>query len=193
MKVWASVALATLAIVGLPQGLSGQRHMSVGSRPHSPTGRPRTGPSRPLPPSTNRPFRPAITIQPAPVVPGHRLVPFRSPLFGLILFDPFWWWTPGVVDETVMLPAPALSLNPRPMGGLQLDVEPRRALVYVDGLYVGIVDDFSGYYRHLDIGAGLHFIEMIAPDYDPLAAEVTVSAGRTTTYRASLNRAPGRH
>ena len=126
-------------------------------------------------------------------MPGHRLVPFRSPLFGLILFDPFWWWTPGVVDETVMLPAPALSLNPRPMGGLQLDVEPRRALVYVDGLYVGIVDDFSGYYRHLDIGAGLHFIEMIAPDYDPLAAEVTVSAGRTTTYRASLNRAPGRH
>ena len=65
--------------------------------------------------------------------------------------------------------------------------------MYVDGLYVGMVDDFSGYYHHLETGAGLHVIEVIAPDYEPLAVEVMVPAGRTTTYRASLNRAPGRH
>ena len=79
------------------------------------------------------------------------------------------------------------------MGALQLDVEPRRALVYVDRLFVGTVDDFSGYYHHLEATAGSHVVEFVAPDYEPLAAEVMVSAGRTTTYRASLNRAPGRH
>ena len=111
-------------------------------------------------------------------------------MFGLVLFDPSWWWDPNVVDQTVM--PPVLLPDERPMGGLQLDVEPRRALVYVDGQYLGIVDDFSGYYHHLETGAGAHVIEMVAPDYEPLITEVLVSAGRTTTYRASLNRARGR-
>lgn len=71
-------------------------------------------------------------------------------------------------------------------GGLQLDVEPRRAQVYADGRYVGVVDDFRGYYQHLQIGAGSHVIEIVAADYDPLIIRVTVSPGRTTTYRGSL-------
>jgi len=74
------------------------------------------------------------------------------------------------------------------MGGLQLDVEPRRARVYVDGWFVGVVDEFSGYYHHLDLAAGPHRIELIASDYDPLLVEVAVSPGGTTTYRGSLNR-----
>ena len=74
------------------------------------------------------------------------------------------------------------------MGGLQLDLEPRRAQVYVDGLYVGLVDQFKGYYYHLDVPAGRHHVEIITRDYDPLIVDVTVSPDRTTTYRASLNR-----
>jgi hypothetical protein len=79
-----------------------------------------------------------------------------------------------------------------PTGGLQLDVDPRRAQVYVDGAYVGLVEAFSGYFQHLDIVAGPHFIEILAPDYEPLIIEVTVSPGRTTTYRGALTRAQGR-
>jgi hypothetical protein len=30
----------------------------------------------------------------------------------------------------------------RPIGGVQLDLEPRRAQVFVDGAYAGIVDDW---------------------------------------------------
>jgi hypothetical protein len=106
-------------------------------------------------------------------------------------FDPFWLSAPSAVDETFTLPA-APPLQQRPVGGVQLDVEPRRALVYVDGWYVGIVEDFSGYYRHLETGAGWHIIEIVAPDYEPLIFDVAVSPGRTTTYRSSLNRAPSR-
>ncbi len=38
------------------------------------------------------------------------------------------------------LPPPVPFASPRLMGGLQLDVEPRRAFVYVDGILVGTVD-----------------------------------------------------
>jgi hypothetical protein len=78
-------------------------------------------------------------------------------------------------------PAPA-----RPMGGLQLALEPRRAQVFVDGLYAGVVDDFAGYYRHLPLPAGNHRIEVIAPGYLPLVFDVTVIPDRTITYRQSL-------
>jgi hypothetical protein len=78
----------------------------------------------------------------------------------------------------------------RPVGGVQLDVEPRRAQVFVDGDYAGLVDDFRGYYRHLSLPAGVHLIEVLTPGYLPLTFEVTVVPGRTITYRWSLEEAP---
>lgn len=126
-------------------------------------------------------------IAPTPV-PGHRF-PFRSLWFGLVLFDPCWLWPPSPVDETCF--PPTVSPPPseeRPTGGLQLDVEPRRALVYVDGWFVGPVDAFSGYFHHLDLPAGSHRVEFVAADYDPLTVNVMVSPGATATYRGSLNR-----
>jgi hypothetical protein len=131
------------------------------------------------------------------VVPLRFAGPRRSrgvrPLwFGLVAFDRSWLWSPIVVDAPVGGP-PLPPLEPGPLGGLQLEIEPRRALVYVDGWYVGLVDEFSGYYRHLDVGAGWHTFEIIAPDHEPLVFDMTISPGRTTTYRGSLQRASGRH
>jgi hypothetical protein len=120
-----------------------------------------------------------------PFAGRHGPFSFRSPRFGLVLIAPLWLWAPGDVDQAfVSEPAPFSGENEP--GGLQLDVEPRRAQVYADGWYVGLVDDFSGYYHHLEIGAGPHVIEIVAPDYAPLIIQVTVSPGRTTTYRGSL-------
>lgn len=120
----------------------------------------------------------------------HRAFPVRLPWFGLVAFDSY-WWASGEAGE--LLPPPAPPGVPgedaqRPLGGLQLDVEPRHALVYVDGWHVGIVDAFSGYYRHLDLPAGPHIIELLADGYEPLSAEVLVAPGRTTTYRGALSR-----
>ncbi len=118
---------------------------------------------------------------------------FRVPLFGLTVVDPFWFTSDAAADEMDMPPPmPLLAPEPRPTGGLQLDVEPRRALVYVDGVYVGVVDTFSGYFHHLEAPAGRHVVELVAPDYEPFITEVTVTPGRTTTFRATLNRASGR-
>lgn len=78
----------------------------------------------------------------------------------------------------------------RPVGGVQLDLQPRRAQVFVDGAYAGLVDDFRGYYQHLALPAGLHRIEVLTAGYMPLIFDVTVVPDRTITYRSSLEEAP---
>jgi hypothetical protein len=80
----------------------------------------------------------------------------------------------------------AVPGSPAAPGGLQLDVEPRRAEVYVDGEYAGAVDDFSGYYRHLELPAGAHTIAVIADGYEPLIMTALVTPGKTTSYRGTL-------
>jgi hypothetical protein len=185
MNRWVAGLLAALAIHSLPVQVSAQIRGSIGSGPprSAPAGRPHTGPP-PASPATAPPSRSTIVFSPMPVS-THRLFPVRSSWFGLVLFDPY-WWGPGIPDQ-----APAAAAPPsdrRPTGGLQLDVEPRRALVYVDGWFVGVVDEFSGYYRHLDLAAGPHRIDLVASDYDPRSVDVVVSPGRTMTYRGSLNR-----
>ncbi|HKT81243.1 MAG TPA: hypothetical protein VJP86_13545 [Vicinamibacterales bacterium] len=123
-----------------------------------------------------------------------RAICFRSSLFGLTLFDPYWWLAPDATFDS--LPATPIytsgEASERPRGGLQLDVEPRRALVYVDGILAGTVDQFKGYFQHLETTAGYHVVEFISPDYEPFVAEVMVVPGQTTTFRAFLNRASGR-
>ena len=83
-------------------------------------------------------------------------------------------------------------LEGAPTGGVQLDVDPRSAQVYVDGMHVGVIREFSGYYKHLELVAGPHFVTMIAPNYEPLTIPVLVSPGHTSTYRGTLTRAHGR-
>lgn len=83
-------------------------------------------------------------------------------------------------------------LEGAPVGGVQLDIDPRRGQVFVDGTYVGLVEEFSGYFHHLDLPAGPHDITVVAPGYEPLSFHVLVSPGATLTQRASLGRAYGR-
>ena len=78
------------------------------------------------------------------------------------------------------------------MGGVQLDIDPRRAQVFVDGTYAGLVEEFSGYFHHLELPAGPHDIAVVAPGYDPMSFQVLVSPGATMTQRATLSRAYGR-
>ena len=190
MNRWVTGLLAALALHGLPVPVSAQTGGSIGSGPQrsAPVGRPHTGPSQPPPasPVTIPPLRSPIIVSPMPVPPRH-LFPVRSSWFGLVFFDPY-WWGPGIPDQAPLPVAAAPSSERRPTGGLQLDVEPRRAMVYVDGRFVGVVDEFSGYYHHLDLDAGPHRIDLVASDYDPLSVDVVVSPGRTITYRGSLNR-----
>jgi len=193
MRARGLLALALIAAFGSSTRLSAQGG-SIGTRPPATTAA-RPGGTRPAPGQNGAPVRrPVGTITTLPALRGgyaHRTCIIRSPILGFFAFDPYWWVAPDAIDPNMPMPPPPPP-GPRLMGGLQLDVEPRRALVYLDGVLIGTVDQFKGYFQHLETTAGYHIVEFISPDYDPLVTEVTVAPNKTTTYRASMSRAGGR-
>jgi hypothetical protein len=81
----------------------------------------------------------------------------------------------------------SFTLEEGPTGGVQLDVQPWRAAVFVDGVYAGRVDDFRGYYKHLELVAGSHQIVVVESGYHPLVIDAMVVPGETTTYRGTVS------
>jgi PEGA domain-containing protein len=73
-------------------------------------------------------------------------------------------------------------------GALRLKIKPRNAEVYVDGYYVGLVDEFDGIFQRLHIEPGAHRIEVRAAGYETLVFEVKISPEHTTTYQGELKR-----
>ena len=73
-------------------------------------------------------------------------------------------------------------------GSLRLKIKPREASVFVDGYYVGLVDEFDGAFQRLQIEAGPHRIEVRAPGYETLTFEVRLVPDRTTTYTGELKK-----
>lgn len=141
----------------------------------------RTGPAPASPAPAPAPAaRSSLIFVPPPDGPAAR-PPSRGRFLGS--FPLFWYWD-GRADE-VAEPAPP-ALEDAPSGGLQLDVLPWRARVYLDGVFVGRVDDFTGYYRHLNAAAGSHDVVIVETGYEPLVLRVLVQPGRTTTFRATL-------
>jgi hypothetical protein len=91
---------------------------------------------------------------------------------------------PGLPDET----AAVAVEEPQNVGNLRLDVQPASAQVFVDGYFVGTVDDFYHTLAGLSLSAGPHHLEFRAPDYETLAVDVMIDANRTITYRATLHK-----
>jgi hypothetical protein len=75
-------------------------------------------------------------------------------------------------------------------GSIRLKIRPRNSEVYVDGYFVGVVDDFDGVFQRLHIESGAHRIEVRAPGYEPLAFDVRITPDHKTTYEGELKRIP---
>jgi hypothetical protein len=75
-------------------------------------------------------------------------------------------------------------------GALRLKVKPREAQVFVDGYYVGIVDEFDGVFQRLHLEPGGHRIEIRAAGFEPLTFDVQIRWDDTTTYEGLLRRLP---
>jgi hypothetical protein len=71
-------------------------------------------------------------------------------------------------------------------GELRLKVRPRSAQVFVDGYYVGVVDDFDGIFQRLHLPSGGHRIEVRAPGYETLTFDVQIRFDDTTTFEGDL-------
>jgi hypothetical protein len=73
-------------------------------------------------------------------------------------------------------------------GSVRLKVSPSTASVFIDGTSVGTVSEFDGLTDHLKLSGGAHKIELRADGYHPYTGEITVTAGKTTTERVTLNK-----
>ncbi|HZM96256.1 MAG TPA: hypothetical protein VFB92_22690 [Vicinamibacterales bacterium] len=141
-----------------------------------------TRPGPPRAPAGDGTIRERATLRPRPISPSLG-IPLRRPYFPV--FPLMWGWgTLPFYYDSVNAP---IALEEGATGGIQLDVQPWRASVFVDGVYAGRVSDFNGYYKHLDVVAGSHQIVIVEPGYQPLVIAADVIPGRTITYRETLH------
>jgi len=81
--------------------------------------------------------------------------------------------------------APYAPASAAAFGSVRVDVQPPVAQIFVDGEYVGTVEDFkSG--SGLPLDAGVHRVEFRAPGYEPLVVDMRIAAGRRITYRGVM-------
>jgi len=71
-------------------------------------------------------------------------------------------------------------------GGVTFNLSPYDALVFVDGQYVGRVDDFSPVSPPLTLTPGLHRIEVQADGYQPMAWDVEIAPGQVIPYQGAM-------
>jgi hypothetical protein len=98
------------------------------------------------------------------------------------------WGGVAVLPEIVTTEQSPFGPN-APTGGVQLDIQPWSAEVYVDGASAGRVEQFRGYYQHLELPAGPHTIAIVSEGRDPLIFGVMVIPGKVVTQRATLSSA----
>jgi hypothetical protein len=71
-------------------------------------------------------------------------------------------------------------------GGVSFDIDPYDASIFIDGNYVGVVDDFSPYEAPLTLRAGVHRVELRARGCQPMVFDITVVPGQVIPYRGTL-------
>jgi hypothetical protein len=74
----------------------------------------------------------------------------------------------------------------QPYGGVRIDLPQRDAEVFIDGYFVGTVDDFDGVRQQANLEAGPHRVEVRDQEFEPISFEVNVQPGRTITYRGDM-------
>lgn len=65
------------------------------------------------------------------------------------------------------------------LGSVRLQVKPRDTEVYVDGYYVGIVDEYDGVFQRLRLPSGEHEIELYLDGYESVRETLYLVPGET--------------
>jgi hypothetical protein len=71
-------------------------------------------------------------------------------------------------------------------GSARLQISPRNAQVYVDGRFVGLVDDFDGSLQRLRVEAGQHQLEVYLEGYRAYTQSVLFTRGTTLNLEGKL-------
>jgi hypothetical protein len=87
-------------------------------------------------------------------------------------YDPFFW-------GQYRYPPPYYGRYYDDTGSARLQVSPRNAQVYVDGYFVGVVDNFDGSLQRLNVDAGEHELQFHLEGYRSFSMKVLFVRGRT--------------
>src|SRR5215510_5416232 len=139
------VVTLTIACVLFAQAgvVSAQRGRAARGRTH--IGQPVAGSTRPQP--ATRPTPLPVTGPRLPRTPAPRL--FGPYGFGLWSYA---GWAFVYEEPSIEIQSPQDPVNVNGgIGGLRLRIEPGSARVFVDGYYVGVADDFRGYFSHMNL------------------------------------------
>ena len=96
--------------------------------------------------------------------------------------SPGWGWDPSSTSVYVT----GSGYTGAYAGGVRLRVRPRDAQVFVDGYYVGIVDEFDGNFQQLRLEEGPHVIEVKKEGFAPLEFKVRVTFDHTIKLQGEL-------
>jgi hypothetical protein len=67
-------------------------------------------------------------------------------------------------------------------------VKPRNAKVYVDGYYVGLVDEFDGAFQKLTLNSGRHKVELRAEGFETTEFDVLITPEQTVTFAGDMKK-----
>ena len=109
------------------------------------------------------------------------------PVFHYPYFYPGWYgWHPYDIYWQ-RYPYPYYPYRYDYTGSARIQVTPRDAEVYVDGYFVGSVDDFDGWLQRLNVELGEHEIAVYHPQYRTYRERVLFRPGATLKIEASLD------
>jgi hypothetical protein len=112
--------------------------------------------------------------------------PYYSPYYPspYLSQTPYTSYAPAAPEQNYVNAAPGAATTA--VGGVSLDIKPSTAAVFLDGVYVGIVEDFSPTQPPLRLPSGKHRLEVRAQGYASLAFDVTVVAGQVTPFQGTM-------
>jgi hypothetical protein len=96
---------------------------------------------------------------------------------------------PGPYGPTAYVTDPRMLAIPK--GGLRFETNPESAQVFVDGNYVGIVEDFGLRGRLLELTIGPRHVELRAPGYETVTFDLNITANQVSRFRGDLQRIAG--
>jgi hypothetical protein len=73
-------------------------------------------------------------------------------------------------------------------GGISFDIAPSNAQVWVDGVMIGTVGEFTSTSEPLLLSPGDHYIEIRLPGFRTSSFDVTIATGQVTPYQGTLER-----
>ena len=76
--------------------------------------------------------------------------------------------------------------RPVPIGAIDLNVKPKKAQVFVDGRYVGLIKNFDGFPNYLWLQRGSYELTFYLPGYENLVRRIDVIPGEVITFQDRL-------